>query len=198
MTDRVPRGQVLVVLACIVLLAGGQAGVLPKLGWIALCAVVGLAFYVLAPLVSLAHELGHAAAAVRLTGRTARVQIGDDESALHVVLGRIDVWVNPRGGEPFCVFQTAGASPRDHALISLAGPAASALCFAVLAAAAVLLHDGPALVLGCAVLGTAIALNGVLNAVPGGDEIGPNDGASALEMIRRHRGTAAWRAPLGP
>jgi hypothetical protein len=198
MTDRVPRGEFLVILACMVLFAGGQVGAIPELGWFPLTAIIVVAFYLLAPLVSLVHELGHAVVAVRLTGRPARVQIGDDESALHVVVGRIDVWVNPRGGQPFCVFQTAGASPRDHALISLAGPAASALCVALLAAAAVSLHDGPALVLGLAVLGAAIALNGMLTAVPHSDELGPNDGASALEMIRRHRGTAAWRAPLGP
>jgi hypothetical protein len=114
------------------------------------------------------HELGHAVAAVALTRRRTRIQIGQPPYWARFSLGRIDVEYAPRGYMAHCLINPrAGVSGRQLLLIALAGPIASLLTSLGLAASAVALHDGPSLMFWILVLAAFLSLAfGVGNLIP--------------------------------
>lgn len=95
-------------------------------------AIVSLAVGVPGPLLlTLIHELGHAVAAVALTGQRVTVVIGREPSVVRFALGRIDVRWDPKGYVAHCRLALGVSAPR-LLVLALAGPAASIALAAVL------------------------------------------------------------------
>jgi hypothetical protein len=86
------------------------------------------------PLMTLAHELGHAGTALWLTKGRVSIRVGTTQGALRTSLGRLVLAVSPFGAGGYCSRERQGT--RGQALtIALAGPAMSAVCAMILIAA---------------------------------------------------------------
>jgi hypothetical protein len=102
------------------------------------------------------HQVAHGLVAVRCTGGRAEVQVGRGPRLGAAPLGSLDLALNllPAGGH--CHWQpTPRTTPREQALVALAGPAATLGCFALLGAIA--WSEGP----GHPLLGAAASSAGV-------------------------------------
>jgi hypothetical protein len=153
--------------------------------------------YVSVPLLTLAHELGHALAAVRLTGQRVTVRIGDEPGLARFALGRIDVRWHPIGHLAYCELSLGGSlAPREQLRFALAGPAAEALAALMLAVAAVGLAAAQgtglpfAIVAAAAVGGLARAALNLLPLEHPPSWLGPleapgTDGWQIRELVRR-------------
>jgi hypothetical protein len=109
-----------------------------------------LAEFVLTPLSTLAHELGHAAAALKATpvGTKVTVVVGRKTAAVGIVFERLTIWWSPvpARGVSFrgvCIWQAHLASHRDRLAVALWGPAITALLIPAYVAAAVLTRTSP-------------------------------------------------------
>ena len=146
-----------------------------------------------------AHELGHAVAAVALTGQRVLIRMGGEPYLLRFALGRIDVRLHPTGPVAHCELSPANVPPWRLVVIALAGPAVSV---ALGAALVPLASDWPAgspippWLVG-ALAGCSVTV-GVANAIPfrrlpkwwtGSleSETGPSDGFLALVALRALR-----------
>ncbi len=141
------------------------------------------------PLVTLAHELGHATAAMSFTkGSAVEVYVGRTDCALSFRTGRLRISLSPIGGGGLCRSSRRGVS-REQALVRvLAGPGVNV----ALALVAWLVGNA---VTGSlrAVLFTLAAISAlqILNLIPRWGVWGPlrkgvpSDGLQALGLIRR-------------
>jgi hypothetical protein len=120
------------------------AGVVGFWQWLFLILVLE---FLVQPLSTLVHELGHAVAVICLAKRTARVVVGREPWA-QLTVDRLDVRFSlvPARGVSFrgiCVYDSTGISWRSLGLIALAGPLATLVELAVLGAVApALWHAG--------------------------------------------------------
>lgn len=107
-----------------------------------------LAEFVVAPFSTLAHELGHAAAALKAAPGKVTVVIGRKSSAIGIVFERLTIrWSPvPARGVRFlgvCIWSARLATPRGRLSVALRGPLITALLIPVYAAAAVLTKASP-------------------------------------------------------
>lgn len=149
------------------------------------------------PLLTLAHELGHAVAAVATGGGTVVVHMGADPPLIRLSVGRIAVRLSPKGCTARCDVDPALRRGR-LLLVALAGPGASVLLAVALAILAVALsNEGSVAPFWIAVLAAAASLVlGLANAIPfrrlpswwpgaSSTEPGPSDGLLALRALRQ-------------
>jgi hypothetical protein len=103
--------------------------------------------FLVEPLLVLAHELGHAAAAVHVTRRPARVQSGRPPHSWRFSIGRVQVDYSWRGFTGHCEFdRSVPITGWGLFLIAVAGPAANLLIAILLGGIAYLNPDAPSLV----------------------------------------------------
>jgi hypothetical protein len=153
--------------------------------------------FVVQPVSTLIHELGHAAVARRVTNGPVSVAVGRGPY-LRFAVDRVQVNFSflPSRGVLFrgvCRFDPAGVSWRNRARLALAGPAATfvELCLAV-AIAARIWGDAGALarnMIALAALGLLISL--VMNLIPRTTGPIPNDGAQARAALKNDRAQLA-------
>jgi membrane-associated protease RseP (regulator of RpoE activity) len=98
---------------------------------------VVLTAVVFLPLLTLLHELGHAAVALRVTTGTVQVDVGRPPALFRLRLGRLFISFSPvpPRGVPFagvCMYQRSSRRPLAELALLLAGPAMNALAAAVL------------------------------------------------------------------
>jgi hypothetical protein len=97
------------------------------------------AVFLVKPLVTLVHELGHAAVALRVSSGIVVMLVGKPSTAFQVLFERLKViWspvperltlsLRPAG---VCRYDQANVKPRDKTLVTLAGPLATALLIPV-------------------------------------------------------------------
>jgi hypothetical protein len=175
-------------------LAGG-----PPIGlrqWVVLILLLG---FVVQPLSTLIHELGHAAAVIGLARRRALVVVGRSPWA-ELKAGRLHVRFGPRPARGvlfrgLCVHDSEGLPWRTLGLIALAGPLATFLELALLLAAAPALWHAGALLRPLIVL-TAGCLTGSLLSNLSGEPlrgsggrivVGQRDGWQARRAFALHR-----------
>lgn len=95
-----------------------------------------VAEFVVRPLATLIHELGHAVVALRVAPGPVVVVVGRPSTAFQILFERLKIAWSPfpmqpsllhprRGG--YCRFDQRRVGPRDRMLVGLAGPAATAL-----------------------------------------------------------------------
>ena len=102
---------------------------------------VVLATTVLLPVLTLLHELGHAAFALSVTSGDVHIQVGRSPELVRFRLGRLLVSFSPipQRGVPFagvCTYQRSNRSPLAELGLVLAGPAMNAVAAVVLGALA--------------------------------------------------------------
>ena len=154
--------------------------------------------FVVQPVSTLLHELGHAVAVVRLGGRQAQVIVGRGPWA-KLRLGRVHVMFSllPARGVLFrgiCRYDPAGLPWRSIGWIALAGPLATLVELALLLAVTPALWNAGPLARGVTVFAAAGLLASlVVNLIPqalGSDGPGAlvqRDGFSARQAFARHR-----------
>lgn len=140
------------------------------------------------PLVTLAHELGHAGAAMFFTSGPVEVNVGRTDCALRFRSGRLRISLSPIGSGGLCRSSRRGMSREQALLRALAGPGVNV----VLALAAWRVGNA---VTGSlrAMLFTVAAISAlqILNLIPRWGVWGPlrkgvpSDGLQALCLIRR-------------
>ncbi len=91
-----------------------------------------LAQFILAPLSTLVHELGHAVVALRSIPGKVTVVVGRQSAALGIVFERLTIWWSPipARGVSFagiCLCDLRQATPRARLCLLLAGPTVTAL-----------------------------------------------------------------------
>jgi hypothetical protein len=117
------------------------------------------ALFVVEPVLVLAHELGHAAAAVHVTRRPARVQSGTPPHSWRFSIGRVQVDYSWRGYIGHCEFdRSVPITGWGLFLIAVAGPAANLLIAILLGGIAYLSPDASSLVLWTLFLSAAASL----------------------------------------
>ena len=173
-----------------------------------LLAVSLLVEFVLQPISTLVHELGHAAAAVRRGPGTATIMVGRGPW-INITLGRVKVHFSPlptRGVliRGVCHFDNPTLSWRARAAIALAGPAATLAELLASAALAILLWPTAGTMLRTLLVSVLVALSSslVVNLAPRrargepGGRRASNDGTQALFALRMQR--AGEPLPLPP
>lgn len=180
--------------------------------WSQVFAVVSLAVFLVQPLLIFVHELGHAVAAVALTGQRVLIRIGGEPYMVRFALGKIDVRFHPSGYVAHCELNPARMSPGDLLIVVLAGPAASvALAMALIPLALAWWGDSAVLFWIAAFAAASSLLMGLGNAVPfrrlpswwpgsPRPDKGPSDGFLALQVLRARRDPQAkdWAEDRGP
>lgn len=138
------------------------------------------------PIVTLAHELGHAAAGLTFTKNPVLVRVGRADAAIKLRIGRLLIVFSPFGAGGFC--RTQGRVTRQQALMRvLAGPAVNFALALLLWLAGQAASDAAR-----PVLFTLAALNGLalLNLIPHRTRWNPitkglpSDGLQALCLLR--------------
>jgi hypothetical protein len=183
---------------------GWSGGSLSVGQWLVL--VLALEF-VVQPLSTLLHELGHAAAVMCLAKRSARVVVGR-EPWVELIVGGLHLRFSlvPARGVSFrgvCVYDSIGVPWRTLGLIALAGPLATLAELGVLAAATpVLWHTGAVarglvvLTLGGLVASLLTNLSGApLEASRRRAVVAQRDGWNARRAFALHRQGAPPTAP---
>jgi tetratricopeptide (TPR) repeat protein len=158
------------------------------------------------PLSTLIHELGHAAAVMRLARRPADVIVGAGSPALKGRIGQLQIRFSPVpilgsqvGG--LCRYSSEGVSWRTRGWISLAGPGATLIELLVMLALMPLWSHASVVARDLLAVGTAmLALNVFTNLLPTplvrdphGRVVLGRDGYNALEAFRNARGTVPLR-----
>ena len=166
--------------------------------------------FVVQPLSTLLHELGHAGAALRQGAPAANIMVGRGPW-MRFRLGRVGVNFSPlptRGVmiRGVCRYDGTGLSWRARAHVSLAGPAATFVELVGVAALALLVWPGSSPLLrnliGYTLIGLAASL--IVNLVPTNRGSGPgattlpNDGSQALRALRLHRDGTAPAETIAP
>ena len=101
-----------------------------------------LAEFVVSPLSTLAHELGHAGAALREAPGKVTIVVGRKSAAFGIFFERLGIWWSPipARGVSFrgvCIWNARLATPRGRLSVALRGPLVTALLIPIYAAAAV-------------------------------------------------------------
>jgi len=150
------------------------------------------------PLATLAHEAGHALAALLLARGPVEVELGQGRARLRLRLGRLGLRVGTvRLGLGFCRYPKTALSCRRVVLIVLAGPAVSLLVAAALLG--VLVAPGSGLLAGFgALLGFYANLRVLVGALlpaagPGGREARTLTVSDAQDVWRILRHPAKYR-----
>ncbi len=105
--------------------------------------------FVVSPLSTLAHELGHARAALRAAPGKVTIVVGRKSAALGIFFERLGIWWSPipARGVSFrgiCIWNARLATPRGRLSVALRGPLVTALLIPVYAAAAAVTRTSPA------------------------------------------------------
>lgn len=139
------------------------------------------------PLVTLAHELGHAWASMRFTDGPVEVYVGRTDCALRFRAGRLRMSLSPIGGGGLCRSSKRGMSREQLLIRALAGPGVNV----ALALAAWLVGDAMTGAVRAALFTVAaISALQILNLVPRWGVWGPlrkgvpSDGLQALCLMR--------------
>jgi hypothetical protein len=108
-----------------------------------------LAEFVVSPLSTLAHELGHARAALHAAPGKVTIVVGRKSAAVGIFFERLGIWWSPipARGVSFrgiCFWNARLASPRGHLTVALQGPVVTALLIPTYAAGAVVTRTSPA------------------------------------------------------
>lgn len=170
------------------------------------CVALVAAEFVVAPLATLAHELGHAWVALRLTSGRVIVHVGRPSMALGVDFERLMIRWSPvpaRGVEfrGVCIWDAASATPRDRFQVTIAGPLVTVSLIPLFVLGAFASAGGPDWIpatFGLSALGAFISClvnldprpaNATERAAPGRSR---RDGPKAIAAYRAWRGVAAW------
>jgi hypothetical protein len=108
-----------------------------------------LAEFVVSPLSTLAHELGHARAALRAAPGKVTIVVGRKSAALGIFFDRLGIWWSPipARGVAFrgiCIWNARLATPRRRLSVALSGPLVTVLLIPIYAAGAVATRSSPA------------------------------------------------------
>jgi hypothetical protein len=150
--------------------------------------------FVIQPLSTLWHELGHAAAIICLAKRTARVVVGREPWA-QLIVGRLDLRFSlvPARGVSFrgiCIYDPAEIPWRSRGLIALAGPFATLIELGALAAVAPALWHTGVVARGLVLLGGA----GLVASLITNLSRDPLDGNGSRAAVTQRDGWNARRA----
>lgn len=147
-------------------------------------AAVAVACLLVAPVLTLLHELGHAAVALLVSGGRIHVLVGRPPGVVRCRVGRVALTAGPlvpRGValHGLCVRERTSTSPRDELAVSLAGPAATLAATSALAAGSIGASQSAPWVALVLLYGAVTGLASFLyNADP--RSAGPADGAAHL------------------
>ncbi|HTX30789.1 MAG TPA: hypothetical protein VMD09_05355 [Solirubrobacteraceae bacterium] len=149
--------------------------------------------FVVYPVSTLIHELGHAAVARRVTREPVSVVVGRAPYATFALdQVRVNFSFLPSCGVSYrgvCRFNPAGVSSRNRARIALAGPAATLVELCIAAAIGARVWDQASLfgrnLVAFILLGLVASL--VVNLIPRNSGPIPNDGAQALAALKHDR-----------
>jgi hypothetical protein len=183
----------------------------PGVSSIDLLIAVLLVSFVVSPLAALAHELGHAAVALRLSSGPVIVHVGRPPAPLRWHFERLQITWSPLPprGVPFsglCLSRPA-ASPRARLAVLLAGPAVTALLVPAFLLAMVASLDLPGWVpatWGVAALGafTSLLYNADPRPATKAERAGAanmrRDGPRALDEFRAWRRGSSAPKPCAP
>lgn len=108
-----------------------------------------LAEFVISPLSTLAHELGHARAALRAAPGKVTIVVGRKTAAVGIFFERFGIWWSPipARGVSFrgiCIWNARLATSRGRLAVAMRGPIVTALLIPLYAAAAVATRTSPA------------------------------------------------------
>ena len=141
------------------------------------------------PLACLAHELGHAIAVWRRTGRRALVLVGREEPLVRLRLRFCELEFHPFVEETWCWFDSKGITVGQLRSIARAGPlgdAALAACFAI---AAYLIAAPDSVLFWIAVAGVAVrAVGSMLELVPTRARADAVSDGGQMALLRGRRG----------
>jgi hypothetical protein len=162
---------------------------------------------VVQPLAVLVHELGHAVAAVLLSGQRISLQVGQPDDGGAVSIGKIDLRLG-RGTHPAHIRVLPDRLSRARLIsIFLAGPVASLLFAVALVWLAVAIGPSRTAFVPIAIAAGAASLL-LINLVPfeqagswwlGTPLVGPaTDGLLALRVLRGHEGRRVWHPDAPP
>jgi hypothetical protein len=158
----------------------------PILGAVSVSAVVIITALAGVPVATLAHELGHAAAALRFTDRSVLILVGRAHPAVKGRAGRLLVRLSPLATGGRCLSWHT-SSRRQTLIVTLAGPAASlAVALFLWLLGDIISGAGASVLFTLAALNALLALNLIPFRVVAGAKRGtPSDGLCALYLIRR-------------
>jgi hypothetical protein len=110
---------------------------------------LAVAEFVIGPLSTLAHELGHARMALRASPGRVIVVVGRHSAGLKIIFERLQISLSPVpaqgvGFHGICIWDSRRATPRERLRVSIAGPIVTAALIPAYAFLAVLTADAPA------------------------------------------------------
>ena len=140
------------------------------------------------PLACLAHELGHAIAAWRRTGRRALVVVGRDEPLVRLRLRFCDLEFHPFVEETWCWFDPKGITVGQLRSIARAGSLGDAALAACFAAAAYWIADAGSVLFWIAVAGLVVsAIGSIIELIPVRGRGGAVSDGGQMALLRGRR-----------
>ena len=141
------------------------------------------------PLACLAHELGHAIAIWRRTGRRSLVVVGREEPLLRLRLRFCDLEFHPFVEETWCWFDAKGTTVAQLRSIARAGSLGDALLAACFAVAAYLIADPGSVFFWIALAGLAVsAIGSIVELIPTHSRAGAVSDGGQIALLRGRRG----------
>lgn len=174
---------------------------MPAAGWLLIN--IALAWFIIGPLVTLIHEMGHAVAALALGREPVSVRVGPAPARLRLSVGRLRLLLGLRGGfYGFYEYDDRGLSRAARSIVIAAGPLASlvlaTLCFAV----AVGLGGGARWAsTPVSIAAMAAIVQGVITALPlrypkfWGEYAGLSSDGARLRLVLAERASPSRRTP---
>lgn len=140
------------------------------------------------PLACLAHELGHAVAIWRRTGRRALVVVGREEPMLRLRLRFCDLEFHPIVEETWCWFDPKGLTVGQLRSIARAGSLGDAALAACFAAAAYPIADPGSVLFWIASAGLVVsAIGSILELIPVRGRPGQVSDGGQMALLRGRR-----------
>lgn len=170
-----------------------------EIGFFNVLLVFSISWCLIMPMMMLAHELGHAAVALKVTPGPVVAYVGRPSCAIEVHFERLKIGLSPvpvDGGSygARCTAHTNSATQRDLLAIALAGPLATALTIAILVWAAIATKGLPIWIPAALWFNAAFAFIALLAALNPRSSKSPrpsgaagSDGAQALRAYRALR-----------
>ena len=141
------------------------------------------------PLACLAHELGHAVAVWRRTGRRALVVVGREDARVRLGLPFCDLEFHPFIEETWCWFDSKGVTVGQLRSIARAGSLGDALLGACFALAAYLIADPGSVLFWIAVAGLVVsAIGSIVELIPTHGRAGAVSDGGQMALLRGRRG----------
>ena len=140
------------------------------------------------PLTCLAHELGHAVAVRRRTGRRALVVVGREDPLLRLRLGFCDLEFHPIVEETWCWFDPKGVTVGELRSIARAGSFGDALLAACFAGLAYWVADPGSVLFWIAVAGLVVsAFGAIVELIPARGHGGAVSDGGQMARLRGRR-----------